>query len=707
MTSKTLTAITEQWIKFDMKALQRDLDTKVIEIAQQQEEGDQSRKRLIELSKEFKKSASEEIRKAVAPILKSFQLEIDNLSKRNKTLEQLFLNLYKQLIELPDPQGLFENISQLQKKAERAQDLEIENKQLRETLDEYNNEFAHVKNQEVTIKQLKEKIKDLEEKCEQQVLTKLKEKEKELIKQYSERDELAKNTQLDLVKKLGETEAKNLSLQSQLQKLQTEMFDWKLKQDELLNAKSCEIDLLLQDLDKCNDRAVNAERLLEQYMNKLREDVNEIDSGKQQMMMQSSNIQSSIDHITTTTLEIELAAKEKEITQLVDDIQKLQMKSNKSKELFEQEKASLEEKLNKKDAIIKQFDEKIKQQEDYDEVKRELNILKSIEFNQSNLSDSQKPLEVLLLEKNRHLQSENTQIKLQINDLRIKYDDEKVKSMNLAKTIGEQKQLISELERDLLSIAKSGQSTSLLTNSFDNNRTAPAILDLNSINSMIDDDAAAAASSNANHEILNDAFTNATNNVNNNASLMNIISSQRERFRLRIQDLEMESISYKQQLHILQSEIENLKADNLKLYEKIKFLQSYNNGDRSSVFKPQMNAGMSSQGTDEVVLNRYTTEYEQRLDPFTKFTSNERQKRYANLKLHDKFTLSLGRFILSNKTGRFIFFLYFLIIHLLIFMCTYKIASQESNHRFISAECSNLYKAHMLNVHGDKDFHLP
>ena len=36
---------------------------------------------------------------------------------------------------------------QLQKRAQKVQDLEIENKQLRETLEEYNHEFAEVKNQ--------------------------------------------------------------------------------------------------------------------------------------------------------------------------------------------------------------------------------------------------------------------------------------------------------------------------------------------------------------------------------------------------------------------------------------------------------------------------------------------------------------------------------------------------------------------------------
>jgi homeobox protein cut-like len=262
MAMKTLATVTECWLKFDLKSLQHDLDTRVIEIAQQQEEGDQSRKRLIELSKEFKKNASEEMRKGVAPILKSFQNEVDNLSKRNKTMETLFLSLYKKLIELPDPTVVFENLQQLQKKAERVTDLDIENQQLRETLDEYSNEFAHVKNQEVTIKQLKDKIKDMEEKSEQQLQLRIKEKEKELQRQFSDKDEYAKNVQLDLVKKLGETEARNANLLGQLQQLQNEIYEIKTKQDELINAKSCEIDLLLQDLDKSNERAINSERFV-------------------------------------------------------------------------------------------------------------------------------------------------------------------------------------------------------------------------------------------------------------------------------------------------------------------------------------------------------------------------------------------------------------------------------------------------------------
>ena len=48
---------------------------------------------------------------------------------------------------LLDPVGVLEHAQDIQKKAHKAQDLEIENQKLRETLQEYNHEFAEVKNQ--------------------------------------------------------------------------------------------------------------------------------------------------------------------------------------------------------------------------------------------------------------------------------------------------------------------------------------------------------------------------------------------------------------------------------------------------------------------------------------------------------------------------------------------------------------------------------
>ena len=43
----------------------------------------------------------QDVRKLVAPLLKSFQTEVDALSKRSKNAESLFLMIYKRLVELP------------------------------------------------------------------------------------------------------------------------------------------------------------------------------------------------------------------------------------------------------------------------------------------------------------------------------------------------------------------------------------------------------------------------------------------------------------------------------------------------------------------------------------------------------------------------------------------------------------------------------
>jgi homeobox protein cut-like len=688
----------EIWQKFDLESVKKELDDKVIEIAQQLDEGDQSKKRLIEQTKEFRKNLNDDQRKLVGPILKSFQTEVDSSNKRSKLMEQVLLKLYKQLIDLPDPVVSLENTSKLQKKAERVQDLEIENKQLRDTLEEYNVEFAQVKNQEVTIKNLNNKIKELEEKMEQTVQQRLKEKEKELQKSYTDKEEQMQQTQFDLVKKLGDTEARNLSLQSQLTKLSTEMYDFKSKQDEQLNAKTCEIDLLLSDLDKMNERAVNAERLNEQY-------VKQIASNKEaltQIQPVEPQVELAANNYSTKAIELELLQKEKEISQLVEDIKKLQVKSNKAREFYESQRVQLEEKLVNRERTLEQLEYELRKKHDYDEIKKELNILKAIEFNipqddslgimvtnevgapatnEPLQNIQQKSLEVLFLEKNRYLQNENTQLKSKFSDLQTKYDENfKEKSLLLTTNL-EQKNLILMLEKDLLKIANNKIANSNQTSETGiNNNAATEIL-------------------------MEEEQTNDTTNTN--SSLFNIVSNQRERFRQRIQELESENMGNKQQVMFLTNEIDRLRSDNVKLYEKIKFLQSASGTNKSSKHRLASSNDDPYSHEDNIVLNKYTSEYEKRLDPFAKFNYNEKQKRYANLKLHDKFTLNFGRFILSNKMARLIFCAYFFIIHILIFISSYHMAHHDKNVRDFSAQCADSYKDHMDKAHGMHDFTVP
>ncbi|XP_063090324.1 homeobox protein cut-like 1 isoform X2 [Cavia porcellus] len=396
--------------------LKRELDATATVLANRQDESEQSRKRLIEQSREFKKNTPEDLRKQVAPLLKSFQGEIDALSKRSKEAEAAFLNVYKRLIDVPDPVPALDLGQQLQLKVQRLHDIETENQKLRETLEEYNKEFAEVKNQEVTIKALKEKIREYEQTLKSQAETIALEKEQKLQNDFAEKERKLQETQMSTTSKLEEAEHKLQTLQTALEKTRTELFDLKTKYDEETTAKADEIEMIMTDLERANQRAEVAQREAETLREQL--------SSANHSLQLASQIQKApdvaIEVLTRSSLEVELAAKEREIAQLVEDVQRLQTSLTKLRENSASQISQLEQQLNAKNSTLKQLEEKLKGQADYEEVKKELNILKSMEFAPSEgtgTQDAAKPLEVLLLEKNRSLQSENAALRISNSDL--------------------------------------------------------------------------------------------------------------------------------------------------------------------------------------------------------------------------------------------------------------------------------------------------
>ncbi|POI35086.1 hypothetical protein CIB84_001162, partial [Bambusicola thoracicus] len=137
-------------------------------------------------------------------------------------------------------------------------------------------------------------------------------------------------------------------------------------------------------------------------------------------IQKAPDVEQAIEVLTRSSLEVELAAKEREIAQLVEDVQRLQGSLTKLRENSSSQISQLEQQLTAKNSTLKQLEEKLKGQADYEEVKKELNILKSMEFappESSGAQDASKPLEVLLLEKNRSLQSENATLRITNSDL--------------------------------------------------------------------------------------------------------------------------------------------------------------------------------------------------------------------------------------------------------------------------------------------------
>ncbi|XP_072738592.1 protein CASP isoform X10 [Ciconia boyciana] len=663
----------QYWKRFDLQQLQRELDATATILANRQDESEQSRKKLIEQSREFKKNTPEDLRKQVAPLLKSFQGEIDALGKRSKEAEAAFLNVYKRLIDVPDPVPALDLGQQLQLKVQRMHDIETENQKLRETLEEYNKEFAEVKNQEVTIKALKEKIREYEQTLKNQAENIALEKEQKLQNDFAEKERKLQETQMSTASKLEEAEHKVQALQTALEKTRTELFDLKTKYDEETTAKADEIEMIMTDLERANQRAEVAQREAET----LREQLSSANKSLQlaTQIQKAPDVEQAIEVLTRSSLEVELAAKEREIAQLVEDVQRLQGSLTKLRENSSSQISQLEQQLTAKNSTLKQLEEKLKGQADYEEVKKELNILKSMEFAPSESSgtqDASKPLEVLLLEKNRSLQSENATLRITNSDLSVRCAELQIQLTEAVSTLAGQKELIAKLEHDLSTI----QALSAVHRP---DAEGAAIPSLEKIPEPIKE---ATALFYGHPPSPGASFPEGQVD-----SLLSIISSQRERFRARNQELEGENRMMQHTVHALQSELDNLRADNIKLYEKIKFLQSY------------PGRGGSRDDTEQ----RYSSQYEERLDPFSSFSRKERQRKYLSLSPWDKATLSMGRLILSNKTARTIAFFYTLFLHCLVFLVLYKTAWSESVGRDCAAYCAKKYADHVHKFHENGD----
>ncbi|KAA0203850.1 hypothetical protein HAZT_HAZT000714 [Hyalella azteca] len=677
------------WKELDLHNTQQSIDETATELTAKQDESDVSRKKLVEAIKEFKKNVPEDVRKQAAPIIKSFQTEIDNLTRRCKVADSAFLKVYKILVDIADPVPALEYCIGLEKKLGKYADLEIENKNLRETLSEYNEEFKEIRNQDVTIKNLREKLKSYEDNLSESVTSKIKEAEKELQEQYSEKERLLQEVQAGAIRRMEEAEAKTRTLQHTLEVTQSQLFEHRGKVEELLAAHSEEVNILADDLDRANHRAMQAEK----DAARLREMLENAAKKMSDEPATVSQIDADAEMLARSSLEVELSIKDKEVVQLVQEVKKLQAGYKQVRDETETKINNLETKLAEKSMLVDDLQKILDEQKDYQEVKRELAIVKSVEFGSCSETDDWKresahdsrPLELLLMEKNKSLQNENTILKKANLDLTKLISESNQEVSSLRTLTSEQKCLIGQLESDLASMQS---FSSVYRGEGEGCPSAPQIIaeavrgsSVTSAPAGGEHDGAAADVTSILDEELDQTSTS--------ESLLSIVSAQRERFRSRNDELEAELTAKNQQVTLLQNELDVLRSDNVKLYEKIRFLQSYRNEHTSNVTNAE---------------SRYSNQYEESLDPFLSFSRQERLRRYSALTPFEKMTLAFGRSVLSNKTARTVTFIYTALVHCLVFMVLYKLAHTESCKNDISLDCAERFAEHMHREHNLDDF---
>lgn len=540
--------------------------------------------------------------------MKKFQTETDTLTKRAKAAETVFFTLYKKLVDAPDPTSLLEGVASEQKQGAQNEELAIENEKLQKTIQDYHEEFAEIKNQEVTVKRLQDKLDEYEKSMESTIQTRLAEKERHLLRQFAEKERELNENQVGIATKLGTAEQTAATAHDALDATQSELFDLKTKYDEDMAARAAELDMIGEDLERANMRAATVQKELDTERERMAD---------QQKGSVEGGVENEIDAMTLSHLEREIASKDQEVAQMIDTNRELQRDLVQLKQSYDNRISGYETALQSRAEETLALKTIAETRQDYDAIKDELSILKSVEFGSTVDGASDDRLETMLMRKNRMLEAENTDLKIRFSETTSRLEQlESVEGVAGSK-VQEQERLISQLEGDLtaVNVGAGGDPTRRST-------------------AGVPDDAPVSAESAEGAE-----------------SLMTIVSSQRDRFRSRNVELEAEARHQKQAMTSLRNEVDTLRSDNVKLYEKIKFVQGYQSSNKSA----------------EETVGRYSSQYEEAKNPFNEFSKQEKQRKYSTMTPADKMVHSVAKIVLNNKQARLIFVSYIMIIHALVF----------------------------------------
>jgi len=219
------------------------------------------------------------------------------------------------------------------------------------------------------------------------------------------------------------------------------------------------------------------------------------------------------------------------------------------------------------------------------------------------------------------------------------------------------------------------------------------------------------------------------------ASMLDIVVSQRDRFRQRVTQLEEEKGKLNEELQKARHELEKCRADNVTLYEKVRYLERYSQKaaatGKMAVLKvddagvPQAQAadakanryqcgpvafefgsaeadsgpGPGSRaggamrirgarkavnlaacfpgGADDVDEEsggpeaKYARAYEARVNPFAEFQKTEVEQRVRNLQLHDRAVLAGSKLLVGSRIARAFVATYAVLLHLFIMVLLY------------------------------------
>ncbi|XP_028060112.1 protein CASP-like [Camellia sinensis] len=643
--STPVSIVTNFWKDFDLEKEKSVLDEQGLRIAENQENSQKNRRKLAESTRDFKKASAEEKLGLFNSLLKGYQEEVDNLTKRAKFGENAFLNIYQKLYEAPDPYPVLASIAE---KDLKLSELEFDNRKMKVELEEFRTEATHLKNQQATIRRLEERTRQLEQQMEEKVKEIVEIKQRSLAEENQKTLEVLKEREQLLQDQLRQAKESVSNMQKVHELAQSQLFEVRAQSEEERATKQSELSLLMDEVERAQTRLLSLER----------------EKGVLRSQLQSANEDNgnnkNDDLDSNSMLENSLSAKEKMISELNMELHNLETTLSNEREQHVNDIKKLNALLNEKEVAFEEIKKELQTRPTaklVDDLRKKVKILQAVGYNSIEAEDwevatsgeEMSKLESLLLDKNRKMEHELTQLKVKLSEKTSVLEQAEGKIAELTATVNEQQRLIQKLEDDILKGYNSKDRKGTLFDGWDHSESV-----------------ATEASENADQRHVS--------SDQDQSSMLKVICNQRDRFRARLRETEEEIRQLKEKIGVLTVELEKTKADNVKLYGKIRYVQDYNLEKVVSRGSKKHAEDLES-GFGSDVESKYKKIYEDDINPFAAFSKKERDQRYKELGLRDKITLSSGRFLLGNKYARTFVFFYTIGLHILVFTCLYRMSA--------------------------------
>lgn len=643
--SSPIPVVSNFWREFDLEKERSVLDEQGLRIAENQENSQKNRRKLAESTRDFKKASPDEKLNLFNSLLKGYQEEVDNLTKRAKFGENAFLNIYQKLYEAPDPYPALASIAEQDMKLS---ELESENRKMKVELEEFRTEATHLKNQQATIRRLEERNRQLEQQMEEKVKEIVEMKQRSLAEENQKTLEVLKERERLLQDQLRQAKESVSNMQKLHELAQSQMFELRAQSEEDTAAKQSEVSLLMDEVERAQTLLLSLEREKGLLRSKL-QSANDENGQKKSDNLDSNSI-----------LENSLSAKEKIISELNMELHNIEITLSNEREQHVNEIKRLNALLNEKDLALEEIKKELLARPTaklVDDLRKKVKILQAVGYNSIEAEDwevatsgeEMSKLESLLLDKNRKMEHELTQLKVKLSEKTSLLETAEGKILELTAKVNEQQRLIQKLEDDILKGYSSKERKGSLFEDWD----------------LLDNGATETSQRAEQKHVSPDQEQN---------SMLKVICNQRDRFRARLRETEEEVKQLKEKIGLLTVELEKTKADNVKLYGKIRYVQDYNLEKVVSRGSKKHSEDLES-GFSSDVESKYKKIYEDDINPFAAFSKKERDQRYKELGIRDKITLSSGRFLLGNRYARTFAFFYTIGLHVLVFTCLYRMSA--------------------------------